>query len=199
MGPGERATARAAGLVAGAVALACATSPVVASGTGWRHRELGYTIAAPEPGAGPWRRMRVEGTDLAFRGPYGEALSLMSHCTGTAARPRIAARNLTLGLGGATPLVSGPISLRGDAGWAQSFEASTDGVPVRVHTVTLVSGGCTFDWVLSARAPSSESPGAGGPGEAGWRADLRSFDAWWRSFQPPPAPPPGAARDGGDA
>jgi hypothetical protein len=185
MGPGERAPARIASLVAGALAAACASGPVVASGEGWRHRELGYSVDAPAPGAGPWRRIRVEGADLAFRGPHGETLSLLSRCTETKASPRIEARHLVIGLDGARPLASGPISLGGAPGWAQSFELRDDGVLVRLHSVTLVQAGCTFDWIFSARAPGS----GGALDEAGFAADLRSFDSWWRSFRwTPPAP-----------
>lgn len=196
MGPGERTSARLASFVAGALVVACATGPMVATGTGWRNRDLGYTIAAPEAGAGPWRRIRVEGADLAFRGAYGETLSLLSHCAERAGTPRIQARNLTIGLGGATPLASGPISLRGDAGWAQSFELDRDATRVRVHAVTLVSDGCTFDWVLSARAPEP-GDGPGALGEDGWQADLRSFDAWWRSFRYRPVDREAPQEEGG--
>jgi len=67
-----------------------------------------------------------------------------------------------------------PIAHRGDPGWAQIVETgsgSRDAVTVK--TVTVVNGGCVFDWVLVS--PSGER----------FESALGVFDGWWPTFSRP--------------
>jgi len=173
----RRAFTRVRALTWIAASLVGCASDLVAVGqdgaTGFRHQSLGYSIRAPSAAeGGTWRRVSVEGTDLAFarRADDGEAtMTLLSTCRRSQAPPAVRARNLLIGLPEHTLRQSGPVELDGDDGWSQVFDLEQGGVPVRVKAVTLVSGGCTFDWVLVA------------PGPFGGAED--SFDAWWTSFE----------------
>jgi len=169
---------RAATRVLGSIAIAsfgCASDLVAVgegSGAGFRHRSLGYTISVPaESRDEPWRRVSVEGADLAFsqRVAEGEAtMTLLSECRSSVAPPVVRARNLLIGVSEHTVRASGPVELHGDDGWSQTFDLEQDGVPIRVKAVTIVSGDCTFDWVLVAPGPLGDTE--------------RSFDRWWSSF-----------------
>ena len=135
-------------------------------------RERGYSIDRPQRARGAdWRERALGDADLAFEGPDGAALSLQSSCRKRRASPQMLARHLTLGSSGASLLGSGPVELRGDSGWAQTFETREHDVLVRVKTVSLVGGGCVFDWVLVTPDPSTF-------------AELEAIlDAWWQSFR----------------
>ncbi len=136
----------------------------------FRHRSLAYRIATPLRGdEGAWKRIEVDGADLAFRDPTGSSVSLLSRCEGPAARPRILARHLTIGLEEFTLLESGSEEVDGQAAWFQIFDAVQNHGQVRVKTVTTRVGHCTFDFVLVAAEsyPQVES----------------RFDVWWDSFR----------------
>jgi hypothetical protein len=55
----------------------------------------------------------------------------------------------------------------------QTFDTLHDGTPVRVKTVSLVAGGCSFDWMLASAG--------------GFAAAEPAFDAWWQSLALDPA------------
>lgn len=146
-----------------------------------RHRELGYRIDLPAdlPGAS-WQRVDVEGADVAWALEEGTAtasgathISLSSSCRKTAAKAAVLARQLALGTQQGDRLASEAVALGAAEGWSQSFEAVEEGVALRVKTVTLMSGGCVYDWVLVT--PASDAFARIDP----------VFDAWWRSFEPP--------------
>lgn len=145
----------------------------------FRHRELGYEIADPRSVTGPqWERFEVDGADLAFQirqlpAARASTMSLQSDCRPTRADVSMLARHLRIGLPSPVLLQGGPIEVDGAAGWSQVFETRSRDVTVRVKTVSVRVGGCTFDWILVAReAFESLEP---------------SFDGWWQSFARPPA------------
>lgn len=166
-------------------ALACATSPVVvASGSDtYTHRRLGYEIGRPDVGPGRWSRFTHRGADLAFRQPLPEggtaSMILMSECGRPQAGAGTLARQLLIGLGERTRVASGAVDLHGQTGWSQTFETVEEGQRIRVKSVTLISGKCTFDWVLVARGDFGET-------EA-------EFDHWWPTFVHAPVQHAGAS------
>lgn len=144
-------------------------SPLVRTDEGYRHRKHDFRIAAPD-GPGPaWQRVEVEGAGLAFLRPGPDSLSLLSRCGRPVAEAQLMARHLVIGMDDRTLLAAGPILVAGHGGWTQTLETTSDERPVRVKTVTLVVGDCTFDWILAAA-------GSFTPAE-------QAFDAWWQSFE----------------
>jgi hypothetical protein len=140
----------------------------------YRNTEVGYVIDAPRfetEGDERWRPVSIDRTDLAWRTEDGRSMSLASTCKPTRARPALLARRLLIGVPRDDLIAAHPVALRGDAGWAQVVETGEEGQAIRIKTVTVVSAGCVFDWVLVA--------------EAGPRFDesLPAFDAWWTSFE----------------
>ena len=131
-----------------------------------------YAIDAPRFSAEAlWKRISLEGTDLAWRTADGRSMSLSSSCKQTRARPALLARRLLIGVPRDDLLSAHPVALRGDPGWAQIVETGKGTEAVRIKTVTVVSAGCVFDWVLVA--------GAG----ARFDESLDAFDDWWSSFE----------------
>lgn len=166
---------RAAAWVCVAVSLGCASDPITTQGPRYRHRTLGYEIGFPSSQFAEWERFEVKGADLAFRtrsqdsGPAETStMSLQSACRKTAADPSMLARHLRIGLDQPKLLSSGPVEVDGRDAWQQVFDTREQDHSVRVKTVTVLAGGCTFDWILIARGDFE-------PLE-------RSFDAWWASF-----------------
>jgi hypothetical protein len=161
-------TATAAALAAALVAAGCA-GPVARSDGGWRHRKHDYAIADPG-GPGPaWQRFEVEGADLAFRRPGPDTLSLLSRCGRPVAGAQLMARHLVMGERERRLVAAQPIEVAGRSGWLQSFEVEREGKPVRVETLTLVVGDCTFDWVLASAGDFASAESA--------------FRDWWGSFR----------------
>ena len=148
-----------------AVALGAGCAGDLALGEeGYRHRRHGYTVGVPEPA---WERVNVAGATLAFhRGR--ETMSLQSRCGRPVANPAVMARQLVIGIEDRRLRQAGPVTVDGRDGWTQTFDAGAEGGPVRVKTVTLVAGRCTFDWTLA--------------GSKDFAASERAFDAWWQSF-----------------
>jgi len=152
---------------------------------------LGYRIADPRsfrvagdvatgsPEAGssgrPWKRVEIEGADLAFRATGDPGVTTMvvtSRCDQPEAELRILARHLLIGVARRQWLGAGPAVVAGHDAWVQSFESLGDGVPVRVKTVsTRVGRDCVVDWVLASSGDFERS--------------LPDFDRWWASFEPP--------------
>lgn len=137
----------------------------------YHHADPGYSIDPPRFGEGPaWQRISLDKTDLAWRTDDGRSISLSSSCRKTQAKPALLARRLLIGLEREALLGAHPVALRGDPGWAQTVETGEGGERVRIKTVTVVSAGCVFDWVLVAAA------------DARFDESLEAFDAWWTSF-----------------
>lgn len=147
------------------------------------HREPAFSLRDPagEPG---WRRIEVEGAALAYRGPEGAVMSFLRGCERRARErsPRLAARELLIGLEGRTLAEDRAVEVAGAPGWLQVVDARDEAREARLKTVTRLDGPCREDWVLS-------SPERFGPAEA-------VFDAWWSSYRPPVAPTTAASGDG---
>ena len=165
---------------------ACSGGPVL-EGSVYRDAKLGWSIALPPGGEARWTRIRVEGADLALRGPAGELMSLEVHCGVPLAEPEVLARGLRVGIPEAQLRDQHEVTVDGRRAWAQVFDASPAPDPrptaagatgtreapaVRVKAVTRVDALCVQDFVLAA-------PGDWAPAEA-------AFDAWWGSFRAAP-------------
>jgi hypothetical protein len=151
------------------VGAGCA-GPMARVDEGYRHRHHDFTIGPPDSSGGPWEAVEVTGAALAFRRPGPQTLSLKSLCGKPVADPQLMARHLRMGLSDEWEvLASGPVDVAGRSAWSQTLAATRNGVPLHLKTVTLVAGGCTFDWILTAA-------GAFAPAEA-------DFDRWWASFR----------------
>jgi hypothetical protein len=132
---------------------------------------MGYTIA--HPGGthhADWKQIKVDGTDLAFRDPSGAALSLSSDCRRTDAPIGVLARQLIIGTSRDELLAASPVELAGDPGFSQTFDTIEDEVRVRIKAVTLLNGGCVFDFVAAVRDLATFD-----------RVET-VFDRWWKSF-----------------
>jgi hypothetical protein len=156
------------------------------------HREIGYYVAeAPVSPSLVWVRTKVPGADLAYRNEEGTAMSLASRCRETRASVAALARQLTIGTERDELLAAGPLEHAGQDGWSQTFDTQENGLSLRIKAITLLAGRCTYDWLLVA------------PGPAPFERAEPSFDAWMRSFVPPPtvrgpeppAPPTEAVRE----
>jgi hypothetical protein len=159
----------------------CASPVLVEEAGGLRHTRHGYWIDAPPSAMPRWERVEVKGAEIAYRRDGPVWMTLSSRCEIPLTRPRILARHLRIGIPAHTLREETAVRSHGMRGWQQVFDASEDGVIVRVKTVTLVLGGCALDAMLSARDG------------AGYDAAQPGFDAWWRSLRPldPPPEPPG--------
>jgi hypothetical protein len=159
-------------LLGAALMLACASGPLETRDGRIHHRELGFTVIAPDsvspasPASAGWERVRLDGADLAYRRP-GALMSLQVTCGAPQAPPRILAWHLMIG-SKRTVRASHAVTVGLVEGWTLTFDTAQDGVPIRVKTVTLVHDRCSYDWILSARR--------------GFEASEPSFDAWWQSF-----------------
>ena len=144
----------------------------------FRHRDLGYSIPPPPPGEeGAWTRFELSGADLAFRNGAA-SMSLLSRCPGVSDKPiQISARRLVFGLRDRELVQSGPEVADGSPAWSQAWDATDEGDPLRIHTVTVRHGACVYDFVLVSPLPAD--------------ARERSFDRWWRSWRGIPLPGPG--------
>lgn len=148
------------------LALGCATTHVVVEGGRLRDAQEGYSVALlAQP---PWTPVSIEGTDLAYRGPGAVLMSFQSRCGRPQAAPQIMARHLVIGLPERQLRQAGPVAVGEWRGWSQVFDTLERGRAVRVKTVTIVAGRCTFDWVLSAREDFEKAQIV--------------FDTWWQSF-----------------
>ena len=192
---------RALGAAAWLASVACAGGPVV-EGSAYVDPKLGWSIAVPAGGEARWTRVRVEGADLALRGPGGALMSIEVHCGVPLATPEILARSLRSGIPDSVMRDQREVPIDGRSGWAQTFDAqlaprsaravdragelkrgeasavarrgAEGGDPQAVHvkTVTDVDARCVYDFVLVARSD--------------WPAAEAVFDAWWGSFRAAP-------------
>ena len=141
---------------------------------GFRHRRHGFKIPQPPPLRGvDWRLQTVEGALIGFRsGVPGDRsfLTVMRECGKRAPSAQIAARNLLAARGDTQMQYSYPALFLGNAGWSQGFTFTNDDHSVELHTLTLVVGLCTFDWLLVTRADTPEV--------------RKIFERWWSGFDP---------------
>ncbi len=149
------------------VVSACA-SEVARDGSVYRHRSLGYTVAAPDE---RWSRIDVEGSVLAFRAPDGATMSMLTRCQKSGAVAAVLARQLLIGLGDRTLRQAGPVLIEGRNGWGQLLDVRNGTRTARLKTITVVVDQCVVDWVLV--------------GTGDFEVAERSFDAWWSTFQVP--------------
>jgi hypothetical protein len=148
---------------------ACA-SELTEQGGRFHHRRLGFTLDDPRASAPEWRRVRVEGAELAFRSPEGAAMSLIVSCErAQAAAAQLLARQLLIGLGAPELRESRAVSVDGAAGWLQVAEARDAGRPLRLRSVTRPGPPCNLDFVWV--------------GAAGLSAREADFERWWVSFR----------------
>jgi len=158
---------------------ACAGSRVAVDDsdpTRYRHRKLGYRISAIDGGPeDAWKRVDIEGADLAYRSATEDSVSISSSCRKTRAGPGILSRKLMIGTARERVLGGGPVAIGEDQGWTQTIETSEGGIHLRIKTVTLLSGGCVYDWVLLSTSPDS------------FELAEPIFDLWWQSFVAPEA------------
>jgi hypothetical protein len=145
---------------------------------GYRHTRHHYTIGVPRGPGAAWERTEIDGAWIGFRRPGPQTVSMQSRCDRPVAHPAIMARTLVLGIRERTLRQAGPIVVAGRSGWSQTFDTRSDGVAVRVKTVTVVIGGCSYDWTLVAIGDFA-------PAE-------RAFDAWWGTFR---LDPPGGGSE----
>jgi len=136
----------------------------------FHHDRHHYTIAAPPTVSGvTWKRVDVDGADLAFRGSDTSLLTVMSECRPVGeARASLLARQLLIGIDERQRVESHPVALHGDPGWMQVFRTLDGRREVEVRSVTIRGGRCVFDmlWVGPPGAPGADA-----------------FDGWWSSFQ----------------
>ena len=154
-------------LVALSASVSCASAPLPPSGGRWVHPVHRYAIDAPRVSPDSWRAVLIDGADLAYLRSDGASLTLMSDCARALAPPWLLARQLLIGVAEREVLVSEPVEVEGAPGWRLIFRTDQEGQEITVHAVTLVSGGCSFDWVWVAPGRPSEPP---------W------FEQWWSSF-----------------
>jgi hypothetical protein len=141
----------------------------------FRNEGVGYSIGHPGgDDRSEWRKVEIDGADLAFRRADGAALSLSSDCRKTSAPIGVLARHLIIGTERDDLLAASPVELLGDQGFSQTFDTREGGVTLRIKAVTLASGRCVFDFVAVGR-------------DAGSFDQLeRVFDDWWTSFERSP-------------
>ena len=147
----------------------------------YHNSKLGYRIDRLDfvtPGASGssgWQAIRVDGADLAYRqsapeqGQRSALAALISECGRGTDNLSVVGRQLLIGIRNRARRRAAPVALRGSPGWMQVFDTIQDGEAIRVKTISVRDGGCTFDWVLVA-------PGA-------FRAAEDQFDRWWSSFE----------------
>lgn len=171
MGGARRAglarVALAGALLGSSLALGCAGETLVTRDGRLRSERDQFSVDTPA--RPPWTPISVDGALAAFRAPGPAFMSVQSRCGRPLASPQIMARHLEIGLPERMLRQSGPVGVGDWQGWSQVFDTLEEGAVVRLKTVTLVAGDCTFDWILSARA--------------GFEDVEPSFDAWWRSFE----------------
>jgi len=169
---GARRAELARGALAGALlgsllAFGCAGKSVVIADGKMRYERHHLTVSVPEQP--PWERTSVDRAIAAYRAPGPAFMSLQTRCGRPVASPQVMARHLVIGIPDRALRQSGPVAVGAWQGWSQVFDTMEKGAAVRLKTVTLVAGGCTFDWILSART--------------GFEEVEPSFDAWWQSFE----------------
>ena len=159
-----------------ALGLAC-TGPLRETPEGFLHERHGYRVGAPPAADASWKRVRVDGSVLAYRREVVSQppvrMTLSSRCRVPLAEPELLARHLRIGVAEHVVRQSEAVEASPLSGWQQVFDVTQDGAVVRVKTVTLVGDTCAYDWVLTARDG------------AGFEEAEPTFDAWWRSLEVP--------------
>jgi hypothetical protein len=140
-------------------------------------RESGASVEAP---GGAWRSVDVDGALLSFADGSGARLSWIRQCGRVLPEPRIAARELLIGLDVQGPVEGGAATVDGAPAWELRAEVRDDGHPAWIESVTRVGGRCTDDFVLVAPRPAP--------------AQRTVFERWWRSFREGSGAAPDAGR-----
>lgn len=140
-------------------------------------RESGISIAAPD--GKEWRRTHVDGALLSFADDRGAHLSWIRRCGKAHAPPRIASRELLIGLQVEDHPEGRAVTLQGAPGWQLRARVRQDGGTAWIDAVTRVGRRCTDDFLLVAPKPLP--------------AERKSFDAWWHSFREPDGGASGSA------
>jgi len=161
---GTQARATSGTLALAALWLACASGPTLRNGV-YRDRAQGWSIAAPPP---EWKRVAVDGADLAFRGPSGASIAVASRCDVAVVPLDVLAGQLRQGFGAGSVLAERDVAIAGRPARLQVLALAGGG---RVTTVTRAAAPCVQDFVLVA--PSGADDAAAGV-----------FEAWWASFAP---------------
>src|SRR5262245_43661096 len=76
----------------------CASSPLVEGDGGFRNVRHGYRLGLPPAGDPPWRKVKIDGSLLAFARPGPIRMTLSSRCGVPLSRPDILARHLRIGI-----------------------------------------------------------------------------------------------------
>ncbi|MEM7411938.1 MAG: hypothetical protein AAF430_17040 [Myxococcota bacterium] len=163
--------------LAGALGLSC-SGPLRETPEGFLHERHGYRVGAPPAADATWKRVRVDGSVLAYRREAAASqppvrMTLSSRCGVPLAEPELLARHLRIGVPEHVVRQNEAVEASPLPGWQQVFDVTQDGAVVRVKTVTLVGDRCAYDWVLTARDG------------AGFEEAEPTFDAWWRSLEVP--------------
>jgi hypothetical protein len=134
-------------------------------------RESGASIAEPGAGAGAWRSIDVKGALLSFAQGDAVRLSWIRQCGRALPEPRLAARQLLIGLDVQGDVDGRAVTVAGAPGWQLRASVRDEGRPAWIEAVTRVGSRCTDDFVLVVPKPMP--------------AEQAVFEQWWRSFREP--------------
>jgi len=134
-----------------AASLACASPLVAVEGDHFRHRELGFRIAAPVGPPGPWTRAEVGKTSLSFRAPGGRSMSLVWRCGRIQVSGPIRARQLLIGLEQRSVQTAAEEEIAGQSGWFQRVAARDGGRGAHLLTFSRSDPRCYWDFLLVTR------------------------------------------------
>lgn len=126
-------------------------------GRSFRKREVAYRIGELEPG---FRRVQVEGNDLAFYKPGAGSIAVNALCKDYEDVPHEALLNhLLFGTTARTFLRDEEVTLDGRAARHALVDAELDGVPVRLEVYLLTRARCVFDlsYISDRSAPARDS------------------------------------------
>ncbi len=139
------------------LALVAAGCAAQFDGRSFRKREVSYRIGQLDPG---FRRVQVEGNDLAFYKPGAGSIAVNALCKDYEDVPHEALLNhLLFGTTHRTFLSDEEVTLDGRAARHALVDAELDGVPVRLEIYLLTRARCVFDlsYISDRSAPARES------------------------------------------
>lgn len=131
------------------------------------NRESGISIAAPDGKA--WSRADVDGALLSFADDRGGRLSWIRQCGRAQPPPRLASRQLLIGLQVEGEPEGSSVTVQGAPGWRLRARVRQDGETASIDAVTRIGQHCTDDFLLVTPKPDA--------------AERAAFEAWWRSFR----------------
>jgi hypothetical protein len=125
-------------------------------GTLMRKRDVSYRIGPLDPG---FRRVRVEGNDLAFYKPGAGSIAVNASCRDYEDVPQPALVNhLLFGTTQRSFLIDEEVTLDGRGARHVLLDAELDGVPVRLELYVLTRAHCVFDLsYVSDRAATAQA------------------------------------------